>query len=852
MTLARSILSSGLLSSVGLTAVLPAAAAITEFSVSEPMGIARVAQPVTGGVPIAKGQAREVKDLCVVNSNGATVPAQFKALSRWRDDGSLKWALVDLQTDLAAGETREFQLANGVNPAPKRKVTVSESDRYIRVDTGALRLMVRRTKFNFIRKAWLTEADGERLVVDAGSEGGVRVMDWDKREYWSHGDTDCVVTVEEAGPLRAVIHAKGAHVDREDKAFCQWEVRIHAFAGRTDLKVFHTFVFDGDPEQDLIRDVSLHLPLNFQAQGKEQPSDRVTSMMLDDDWFSLPVLNGSGRKYVELIQERDGLAKLYFETFNKLPLGQIDVARIDPAGEIVSRARPFYYQAIETGRRAPGIMDYSTPEFGASVAVRHFAEQHPNEIQIHPATDALRVHLWPEHGDPMNLSRGRQRSAYSGQEGIGNAVGLGRTQEFTIHFHRGAKADLPLLHSQEKRPLLRLDPAYIAETGVFGELHPHDPKNYPEIENTLETLFDWQVRHAREYGWNGKWDFGATQIKWNHRSGTWSQIARHGWTINEVSNTYGPWLMYARSGDRKYFDWAEINTRYLIDVGTSHTGSTRGAQRRHAEKHWGGGTDSTHTYLHAPLAYYYYTGDRRAYDVLMESAAHMLATHRRAEILVGKGNGKWSDAGKRGYVNPLNAFALLYELTGDEKFKDAGLKRIKAWADSGSMGHSGYVAFALEEWMMRHGFEEDLKQRYLRLAGVRSKPKPTTLGDYDFIAGDRDNAPPGSGVWIGEPVPAHLGRYWHGQIFRTMGEAYRLSGNEHFLKIGLEDLFDFMDKADKSDDWRYRGQPRGWMTSLNGNMLFNVPYFLSALDALPEGRRRELVATVRSGQPDKQ
>ena len=95
------------------------------------------------------------------------------------------------------------------------------------------------------------------------------------------------------------------------------------------------------------------------------------------------------------------------------------------------------------------------------MAVRHFAEQHPNEIQIHPATDTLRVHLWPEHGDPMNLSRGRQRSAYSGQEGVGNAVGLGKTQEFSIHFHPGSKADLPLLRSQGERPLLTLDPEWI-------------------------------------------------------------------------------------------------------------------------------------------------------------------------------------------------------------------------------------------------------------------------------------------------------------------------------------------------------------------------------------------------------
>jgi hypothetical protein len=824
------------------------AADLARFSIAEPLGIARAEAPVTGGLPLARGVAADVRVLSLADENGNAIPAQIQPLARWNSDGSLKWVLVDLQTDLAADGSKQFRLRAGKpGPRPPHQITVRETEKFVTVDTGRLKFKIRRKNFNFIDQAWVRTGKDETQVVNAGRDGGVRVVDWKKTVYWSHADSDSVVELEERGPLRTVVHARGRHLAADGNSFCQWDVRIHAFAGRSDLKVFHTFIFDGDPEADLIRDVSLHLPLAFSPDPKNRP-ERIWSAMLDDDLFSLPIHRDDARKYVELIQERDGLAKLYIETFKKLPIGPIDVARVDRTGRIVSRARPWYYQSIETGRKAPGIVDYSIAEFGASVAVRHFAEQYPNEIQIHPATESIRLHLWPEHGDPMNLSRGRQRSAYSGQEGVGNAIGLGKTQELLIHFHAGAQPDLPLLRSQAKRLLPRLDPEYVAATKVFGNIHPHDPRNYPEIETALETLFDWQIRHVNENRWHGKWDFGATQIKWNNRAAMWSQIARHGWTVNEVSNTYGPWIMFARSGDRKYFDWAEINTRYLIDVGTSHAGPTKGAQRRHAEKQWSGGTDSTHTYLHAPLAYYYFTGDRRAYDVLLESAAHMLDTHRRAEILVGKGDGKWSDAGKRGYVNPLNAFALLYELTGEEKYQTAARKRIKAWADSGSTGHAGYVAFALEEWMMRHGFDADLKGRYLRLASIRTKPKPTATTAYEFISGNRARAPSPSGVWINQPAPAHLGRFWHGQLFRTMGEAYRLSGNKNFLRTGLADLYDYLGKADRSDDWRYRGQPRGWMTSLNANLLFNVPYFLSALDSLPDATRRELIKAARDAR----
>ena len=821
-----------------------AIAEVAQVSVNETLGISRHRVPITGGIPFHRGVVHDPKQLTVLGADGQAIPVQIQPASYWPDK-SLKWALFDLQTDLPARGKADFRLVlDKSSLAPAQAVSVTEYDQHIEVDTGVLRFIVRKTRFNFIDQAWLKTGDkSEQKIVASDGKAGVRLIDWQKNTYWSGNDPNCKVVIEEQGPLRAVVHAKGHYVDDSGKPFCQWHIRIHAFAGKSELRVFHTFIFTGDPEADLIRDVSLHLPLHF--VGEKQ--DRYWSAMLDDDLYSAPVHSSSPRKYVELIQQSDQLAKLYIETFKKLPLGAIDAARVSATGEILARSRPWFYQAIETGRQAPGIMDYSTDAFGASVAVREFSQRHPNELQIHPSTNTLRVHLWPEHGDPMNLTRGRQTSAYSGQEGKGDAVGAGTTQEMLFHFHVGREIDLPLLRSQSKRPLLHLAPQYVADTKVFGDIHPYDPENYPDIEQVLEELFDWQVRHARRNRWTGKWDFGATQIKWNNRAEMWSQIARHGWTLNEVSNTYGPWIMYARTGERKYFDWAEQNTKNLIDIGTVHYGTNRGAQRRHAEKQWSGGTDSTHTYLHAPLAYYYFTGDRRAYDVLMESADHMLQTHHRAETLMRESSGKWSGGDKRGFVNPLNAFALLYELTGDKKFEHAAKIRMAAW--SGSGGYNGYVAFALEEWMMRHGYDETLKQQYVRLAEIRAKPRPTATTPFVFLEGDKALATPSSGVWIHTPAPAHLSRFWHGQLFRTMGEAYRLTGNQHFLQVGLEDLSDFMRKTDKSDDWRYRGQPRGWMTSLNNNMLFNVPYFLSALDSIPPACRAELLKAI-SGERD--
>ena len=81
---------------------------------------------VSGGVPLLQGQAKEAGDLrlAVRNKDGhlVAVPAQFRVLARWwRGDNSIRWVLVDFQTDIQAGGSRTFWLTNERLPAPPPK-----------------------------------------------------------------------------------------------------------------------------------------------------------------------------------------------------------------------------------------------------------------------------------------------------------------------------------------------------------------------------------------------------------------------------------------------------------------------------------------------------------------------------------------------------------------------------------------------------------------------------------------------------------------------------------------------------------------------------------------------------------
>ena len=77
---------------------LPAAAARqVKLTLTERGGIERIDEPVTCGVPIPKGQLRDVKRARLMQG-GREIPAQFRAVGLWRPAvtvvGSAAWSFI--------------------------------------------------------------------------------------------------------------------------------------------------------------------------------------------------------------------------------------------------------------------------------------------------------------------------------------------------------------------------------------------------------------------------------------------------------------------------------------------------------------------------------------------------------------------------------------------------------------------------------------------------------------------------------------------------------------------------------------------------------------------------------------
>src|SRR5206468_4691115 len=79
------------------------------------------------------------------------------------------------------------------------------------------------------------------------------------------------ITVEQSGPVRAVVKIEGIHKAEEgDRKWLPFIVRLYFHADHEPIRLVHTIIFDGDDQKDFISD----LGLVFSVPMREQVHNR--------------------------------------------------------------------------------------------------------------------------------------------------------------------------------------------------------------------------------------------------------------------------------------------------------------------------------------------------------------------------------------------------------------------------------------------------------------------------------------------------------------------------------------------------------------------------------------------------
>lgn len=607
----------------------------------------------TFGVAWPKGAHPADRDFALTAADGTAVPVQTWTTARW-PDGSLKWTAHAVGPE-AAGADR-YTLAPGTPAAGATRVTVTETDRRITVDTGVLTAVVNKDGGKLVES--LTR-DGVRIAGD-GRLVLLRQDDLDDGDTgnakWARFDGEIAsATVEQRGPVRAVVRIDGKH-RKGSRRWLPFSVRLYFYAGAESFRMVHTLTYDGDQNKDFIRG----LGVRFTVPMRDALYDRHVRLAGEGEGFLTEAVQGvTGLRRdpgaaVRAAQVRGEKlpdpATWDQRVTTRLPYvpawGDYTLAQLSADGfSLRKRTKPGHgWIPAGGGRRASGFGYVGGASGGLSFGLRDFWQKHPAQLDVRgAASDAAEVTLWlwsPE-AQPMDLRfyhDGMGQDTYPEQleglnityedhePGFGTPYGIARTSELMFWANAAtptAGALVAQAAAVRTPPQLAASPEDLARARVFGGLFAPVDRSTPakaEIEDHLDYLFAYYKDQAEQRRWYGFWDYGDIMHTYDEDRHQWRyDVGGYAWDNSELSPDLWLWFAYLRSGRADIFRFAEAMTRHTGEVDVYHLGTWAGLGTRHGVQHFADSAKqqriSTAVYRRP---YYFLTADERVGDLMHE------------------------------------------------------------------------------------------------------------------------------------------------------------------------------------------------------------------------------------------
>lgn len=196
----------------------------------------------TVGVPWPMGTYQEDQTFALTDAEGAAVPVQSWPLAYW-PDGSLKWT-----AHAVSSGSGKLTLAAGDTAAPAKKVTVDKNGGTIDVSTGVITAKIGKngsTLIKSVTRGGTEIAKNGRLVLIRQPE----IEDEDQGSVKTERFDGVIgeVTVEQDGPVRAVVRIDGKH-RKGGRSWLPFSIRLYFYAGADSFRMVHTITFDGTVE----------------------------------------------------------------------------------------------------------------------------------------------------------------------------------------------------------------------------------------------------------------------------------------------------------------------------------------------------------------------------------------------------------------------------------------------------------------------------------------------------------------------------------------------------------------------------------------------------------------------------
>ncbi|MFJ3305569.1 Tat pathway signal sequence domain protein [Streptomyces sp. NPDC086549] len=608
----------------------------------------------TVGVPWPMGAFREDQTFALADEDGKEVPVQSWPLAYW-PDGSLKWT-----AHAVSSGSGKLTLAAGDGAAPDKKVTIVKSGGTIDVSTGVIAVKIGKNGSTLIKSVTRgsTEiASHGRLVlirqpeIEDEDQGAVKTERFD--------GAISSVTVEQGGPVRAVVRIDGKH-RKGDRSWLPFSIRLYFYAGADSFRMVHTITYDGTQEPgkasgDFIRGLGVrftvpmrdaaydrHIRIGGEGTGLLREAVQGITGLRRDPGAAVQAAQYAGQKLPDpsTWDQRVTTRLQYIPHWGDYTLAQLSADGFT----LRKRTKKGYgWIAAGGGRRASGFGYVGGASGGLSFGLRDFWQKFPAQLDIRDAhTDEAEVTLWlwSPQAQPMDLRfyhDGMGQDTYAEQlEGLnityedyepefGTPYGIARTSELLFWANETTPTPETLadqIDAVRVLPQLAAPPKQLIKAKVFGPGLYSEPDRSTaakaKIEDHLDFLFTYYRDQVEQRRWYGFWDYGDFMHTYDTVRHQWRyDVGGYAWDNSELSPDLWLWYAYLRSGRSDIFRFAESLTRHTGEVDVYHIGQWAGLGTRHGVQHFADSAKqqriSNTTYRRF---YYFLTADERVGDLM--------------------------------------------------------------------------------------------------------------------------------------------------------------------------------------------------------------------------------------------
>lgn len=603
---------------------------------------------VSFGVPFRKGEVQPDMPLLLQDADGKVIASDSWTAAYW-PDGSVKWAGM---AAVVPGGTTSLQVV------PKRKspespelsaLTVEEIPSGWKVSTGVITAYVPRSGSCVIDSLLYGKtkvggaADLIASVQDKPSGEGL------SESHVTHFSSRLQrVSVERTGKVRATLKLEGVH-QSAGREWLPFVLRLYFYAGSEQVRMVHSFVFDGEQDKDFIRSIGVR----FRVPMREALYNRhVAFACAEGGVWSEPVQPLVGRRVLTLgddktlqQQQMEGKRIPAYEQFDEKNRDLLDhwaawdnfrLSQLtDNAFSIRKRAeadRPWI--GTFTGTRSDGFVFAGDVSGGIGVGLQDFWQAYPASLEVRQARSdeaSLIVWLWSPEAEAMDLrhydsvAHDLNASYEDVQEGMSTPYGIARTHTLTLvpkAAYPGKKgiADIACLLAKAS-PLL-CTPEYLHACRAFGIWSLPDRSNpaRSRVEDRLEAYISFYQKAIEQHKWYGFWNYGDFMHAYDPVRHEWRyDVGGFAWDNTELASNMWLWYNFLRTGRYDIWKMAEAMTRHTAEVDVYHIGPNAGLGSRHNVSHWGCGAKEARISQAAWNRFYYYlTTDERSGDLMTE------------------------------------------------------------------------------------------------------------------------------------------------------------------------------------------------------------------------------------------